>query len=158
MSRSRCDHEEEVMGALRTGLWTAELNGHLESCAVCRETKLVAESLVQYAAALRVEQEPGAADRIWRRAQMERQQMDLQRATRPLIFMRALSLGCVAIFTAWLLRAFGQLDYRDWLRGWTGAGGETAGVGAVIAVALVAAGAVYLLREGKRRGVMDGIS
>lgn len=158
MSRSRCDQEEEVRSALRTGLWTAELNGHLESCAVCGETKLVAERLVQYAAALRAEQEPGAADRIWRRAQMARQRMDLQRATRPLIFMKALSLGFMAVFAAWLLRAFGQLNYRDWLRGWTGAGGETAGIGAAIAVALMAAGAVYLLREGKRRGVMDGIS
>jgi hypothetical protein len=145
----------EVVGALRTGLWSAQLSSHVESCASCRETRLVAESLLHYAASLRVEQEPGAADQIWRRAQMERQAMVLKRATRPLIFMRGLSLGCVVAFAAWLLHGFSRFDYREVFHG-VPLGGILPGL--AVAVLCIAVGAFYLLHEGKQRGVLDVVS
>ncbi|WP_348267589.1 hypothetical protein [Edaphobacter sp. DSM 109919] len=155
MNRSGCECEREVVDALRTGLWTADLNGHIESCDSCRETKRVAESLLHYAASLRVEQVPAAADEIWRRAQMERQAMILKRATRPLIFMRLLSLGCVVAFAAWLLHGLSRFDYREILHGWA-LGDILPGV--AIAVLCIAAGAFYMLHEGKQQGAFNVVS
>ena len=95
MKRNRCEREIEVVDALRTGASTAELDGHLRTCAVCAETRLVAGSLLRSAAALRTQQEPPLAGQVWRRAQARKQEMALRRATRPLIFMRAVSERCL---------------------------------------------------------------
>jgi hypothetical protein len=158
MNQNRCECEREVVQALRTGVWTAELQDHVAACVACGETRRVAGSLLQYASGLRVESDPGGADAIWQRARAERQAMAMRRATRPLIFMRGLSAGCVVAFALWMLRAFSHLDYRDWMHGWAGAGVETAAVGVGIAVVCIGVGAVYLLREDGRRGVLSGIS
>jgi hypothetical protein len=155
MNRSRCECEREVVGALRAGLWTAELNGHVESCVSCRETKRVAESLLHYAASLRTEPEPTAVDQIWRRAQAQRQAMILKRATRPLIFMRVLSLSCVVTFAAWLLHGFSLFNYREVLHG-VALGSILPGLAA--AVLCIAVGAFYLLHEGKQQGTFNVVS
>jgi hypothetical protein len=158
MSQNRCECEREVVQALRTGVWTAELLDHAAACVACGETRRVAESLLQYASGLRVESVAGNADAIWRRAQAERQAMAVKRAMRPLLFMRGLSAGCVVAFALWMLQGLARMDYRDWMHGWAGAGVETAAVGLGIAVACIGVGAVYMLREDRRRGVLSGIS
>lgn len=160
MNRNRCEYERSVTKALRTGVWTAGLQEHVTGCAACEETRRVAGSLLRYAAALEVT--AGGADVIWRRAQAERQAMALKRATRPLIFMRRLSVGCVVALALWLLHGFSRgayySDYRDWMHGWAGVGVETAAVGVGIAMVCIAVGALYMLREDRRRGVWNGAS
>jgi hypothetical protein len=151
MKRNRCEREIEVVDALRTGAWTAELDGHLRTCAVCAETRVVAGSLLRSAAALRMEQRPPLAGQVWRRAQTRKQEMALRRATRPLIFMRAVSIVCVIAFAAWLLRSFWRFADRGLIGGWGAMTAQTAAAGAAIAVACIAAGAWYLLHEGKRQ-------
>jgi hypothetical protein len=120
----------------------------------------VAGSLLRYAAGLQLE--AGGAEAIWRRAQAERQAMALKRATRPLIFMRGLSAGCVVALALWLLRGVSRMGYSSgyhgWMQGWAGAGVETAAVGVGIAMGCIGVGALYMLREDKRRGVWHGAS
>ncbi|MDW5265569.1 MULTISPECIES: hypothetical protein [Acidobacteriaceae] len=160
MNRNRCECERSVAEALRTGVWTAELQQHVGGCAACEETRRVAGSLLRYASGLQVT--VGGADAIWRRAQAERQAMALKRATRPLIFMRGLSVGCVVAFALWVLRGFSRIGYssgyHDWMHGWAGAGVETAAVGVGIAMVCIGVGAFYMLREDRRRGVWHGAS
>ena len=158
MSRNRCECEVEVVQALRTNVWTVELRDHVKGCAVCAEAMQVAEHLLQYASMLRVESDAGAVEAIWRKAQAQRQAMAFKRATRPLIFMRALSIGCVALVAGWFPMGLARLNYQDWMHGWAGAGVETATVGLGIAVVCIGVGAFYMLREEKRRGVLEGIS
>lgn len=158
MSQNRCECEREVVQALRTGVWTAELKDHLATCMACKETRRVAENLMPYASGLRLESPSGSADAIWRRAQAERQAMAVKRATRPLIFMRGLSVGFLVAAALWMLRGFSQLDYRVWMHGWAGAGVETAAVGVGIAMACICVGAGYMIREDRRRGILSGIS
>lgn len=153
--KSQCEREMEAVRALRTGSWSAELSSHVESCASCREAKAVAEGLLHYAASLRVEQVPPPADQIWRRAQAERQAMILKRATRPLIFMRVLSLGCVVAFAVWLVEGLLRFDLRGVLHG-VALGGILPGLG--VAVLSIAGGAFYLLHEGKRQRRLDVLS
>jgi hypothetical protein len=155
MNHNRCECEIKVTEALRTGVWTAELQDHVAGCVACEETRRVAASLLQYASGLQVESEAGSADAIWRRARAERQAMVLKRATRPLIFMRGLSVGCVVALALWLLRGFSRTvfypGYRDWMHGWAGTGVETAAVGVGIAMVCIGLGALYMLREDRRR-------
>ena len=162
MSRNRCECEMEIVQALRTGVWTTELRGHVEGCTACAEARRVAESLLQYASMLRSENEAGNVEAIWRRAQAERQAMALKRATRPLIFMRGLSVGCMVALALWLLRGLSLAvyypGYKDWMHGWAGAGVETAAVGVGIAMVCIGVGAVYMLREDRQRGVLHGAS
>jgi len=97
-----------------------------------------------------------SADAIWRRAQVERQAMIFKRATRPLIFMRRLSVGCVVVLSLWLLLGLTRVDYRGWVHGWAGTGAVTAAVGMAIAMACVVAGVFYLLNADKGRGILGG--
>jgi hypothetical protein len=155
MNRDRCECERNVADALRTGIWTAELQEHVTGCVACRETQRVAGSLLRYTSGLQVASAAGDADAIWRRAQAERQAMALKRAMRPLIFMRGLSIGCVAALMLWLLRGFSRTNlyfgYDAWMHGWAAAGIETAAAGVGIAMVCISLGAFYMLREDKRR-------
>jgi hypothetical protein len=157
MNRSRCESEKGVLRALRTGLWSAELSSHAKSCASCRETRAVAGALLHYAASLPVEHAPGASGEIWRRAQTERQAMILKRATRPLIVMRLLSLGCVAVFAVWLMQGLSRFDLRRMVHG-VALGGILPNVGLGVGVLCIAAGAFYLLHEGRRQRRLDVVS
>lgn len=157
MKQIRCERETEVVGALRTGTWTADLGSHVRDCAICAETRLVAERLLENARRLRAGYEPIAADRIWRQAQARRQEMALQRATRPLIFMGGLSVACIISLAAWLLYSFWHMADGKLMRSWTVPGIETATMGAAIAVACIAAGAWYLLRESKDTDGWSGV-
>jgi len=150
MKHIRCEREAEVVGALRTGTWPAELGGHVRDCAICAETRLVAERLLESAEGLRAGYDPLAADRIWRQAQAHRQEVALQRAGAPLIFMRRVSLACVIAFAVWLLHSFWHMADGKLMRGWTLPGIETATMGAAIAVVSIAVGVWYLLRESNR--------
>lgn len=162
MNRDRCECERKVINALRAGVWTVELKQHVVGCAACRETQRVAGSLLQYASGLRMESTSQDADAIWQRAKAERQTMALKRATRPLIFMRGLSAGCVVALALWLLHGFSRAgyysDYRDWMHNWAGAGVETAAVGVGIAMVCIGLGALYMLREDRRSGIWGGVS
>jgi hypothetical protein len=157
MNRSQCESEKGVVRALRTGLWSAELSSHVESCASCRETRVVTGGLLHYAASLQVEHAPGVSAEIWRRAQAERQAMILKRATRPLIFMRLLSLGCVVVFAVWLVQGLSRFDLREMVHG-VALGGILPGVGLGVGVLCIAAGALYLLHEGRRQRELDVVS
>jgi hypothetical protein len=152
MKRNRCERGTEVADALRTDAWTPELDAHLRACAVCAETRLVAGSLLRSAAALRAEIEPPAAGPVWRQAQARRQEMALRRATRPLIFMRVVSIICVIAFAAWFLRSFWRFADLGLIGGWGAMTAQTAASGAAIAIACIAAGAWYLLHEGRQDG------
>lgn len=163
MNRNRCEREIKVTEALRTSVWTAELKDHIAACAACEEALRVAGSLLQYASELRVEiaaeSEVGSVEAIWRRAQSEWQAVALKRAMRPLLFMRGLSVGSLLALALWLLRGVSRLDYmeyRGWMHGWAGMGAATAAVGGGIAMACIGMGALYLLREEKRRGILGG--
>ena len=150
MNQSRCERGSEVVSALRTGSRTDELDNHLKVCAMCAETVQIAGSLLQYAASLRAEHPPAAADRIWLRGQVRKQELALKRATRPLLFMRVLSIVWVVACAAWLLHSFWRFDSQTLIRGWNATGTETAGVGAAIAALCIVIGAGYLIRDDKQ--------
>ncbi|HZY72543.1 MAG TPA: hypothetical protein VFE22_05500, partial [Edaphobacter sp.] len=119
------------------------------------ETRLVAGSLLQGVSALRREMEPPAAGPLWRRAQARRREMALKRARQPLVFMRAVSIACVIAFAAWLLGSLWRFAGRVLIGGWGAMAAQTAAVGAAVAAVCIAAGAWYLLYDGRQNSAIS---
>jgi hypothetical protein len=153
MNRNGCEREFEVVEALRKWSFSEELRGHVRSCAICAETLPVAQMLLLTASALREEHEPPAAGLVWRRAQVRRQEIALQRATRPLIFIRVLSVVYAVLSGTWLLHYFLRSGSMERISGWNVMPSETAWLGAAIAVLAIVVGALYLLHDGRRSGI-----
>lgn len=153
----RCERESEIAAGVRAGAWTDELRSHLRSCASCAETERVASALLRSAAAIWAQDEPPIADLVWRRAKVRMQEEALVRAMRPLIFMRRVSLGCVAVFAVWVaweLRSSGFSGYRQFLPGMNFVATGAAGVGVAIALLLMGVGSWCLLHTSKQSGIM----
>ncbi|HZY60930.1 MAG TPA: hypothetical protein VFE38_00285 [Edaphobacter sp.] len=150
MKQIRCEREREVAASLRTGLWTPELGSHLHSCTICAETAAISKFLLAHADALKQATGPAPAGLVWRRAQMQKQEIALKRALRPLLFMRALGFACAAFVAIWLLHSswsfsdagfafhLSPIPIREMLAG-TG-----------ITLFLIAAGAWFLRDSGKQ--------
>jgi hypothetical protein len=152
MNRSWCERESNVVEALRRDAFSDELRDHVGSCTICAETQRVAQVLLQTASRLRAEHEPSAVGLVWRRAQVRKKELALKRATRPLIFMRVLSVVYVALFAGWSLHYFGRPKFMELPYGWNVLVNECACFGVAIAVLAVAIGVWFLLHDGRRSG------
>ena len=149
MNRTWCEREFDTVQAVRTGVVSPELRSHVQSCAVCMEAQAAARMMLQTASLLTAKDELPAAGLIWRRAQARKEEIALQRATRPLIIMRALSVVYVALSAAWFLGYFWSSDVAEFLSGWKGLRSGTAYV-AVSALVVVAVGAWYMVHDSRR--------
>jgi hypothetical protein len=99
-----CPREEELLAALARGFLDADLRGHLDACAPCRELRLVAGALLdERAAAMREAPVPGAGT-MWWRMQLRHRQEARAAARRALFVGQAATL---AVAAALLLALFG---------------------------------------------------
>jgi len=151
MNRTWCERESDTVQALRSGLFSPELRDHVLSCAVCTEARAAAQVMLQTASFLR-ESELPAASLVWRRAQARKREIDLKRATRPLIFMRALGAVYVALSVAWFLHYLWRPNFTELLSSWNVLGDKATCFTAAIALLSIVIGAGYLLRDSRRSG------
>jgi hypothetical protein len=152
MSRRWCERESDVVEAVRRGCFSDELRGHVGSCAVCAETRPVAQMLLQSASLLGAEDAACGAGVVWRLAEARKREIALKRAVRPLIFMRAMSVVYLVVTAGWLLYSFWRSGSMERVSRWGVLKDETAWVGVAIAALAIAVGAWYLLRDGGRGG------
>jgi hypothetical protein len=152
MNRRWCERESDAVQALRTGLLSAELRKHILSCAICTEALAAARVMLQVASFWSAVQEPPAADLVWRRAEARRREVALKRATRPLIFMRGLSVVYGALSVVWFLHYLWRAGFLELFLGWNVLQSEATCFAAAIAVLSIVIGAGYLLRDGRRTG------
>ena len=138
------------MKALRTGLVSSELQSHIARCRMCTETEAAARVVLATAASLRVEDDASRAGIIWRRAEARKKEIALERATRPLLVMRILSVVYVVLAGAWFLRYVWRSSSARLLPEWNVMGGEIAAMAALIALAAIAIGALYMLNDSRR--------
>jgi hypothetical protein len=103
MTRRTCERESSVAAAARSGQWPADLEDHLAACAVCTETKRVAELFLQHAAGISRQNQPSAANVVWQRIQAQRQQLALKRARQCVTLMSVLAGVYAAVLAAWYL-------------------------------------------------------
>jgi hypothetical protein len=152
MNRRWCEREADVVRSLRTGLLSAELRDHVLSCVVCAEARSAARVMLQTASLLRVEDGLPAAGLVWSRAQTQKREIALKRATRPLIFMRVLSVAYVFLSATWFLHYLWRSDFMELSAGWNVLGNETTCFAVALAVLAIVIAAGYLLHDSRRSG------
>lgn len=150
MNRISCEREAEAVRSLRTGSLPAELRDHVLSCVACEEARSAARVMLETASLFRVEAGLPAAGLVWSRAQARKREIDLKRATRPLMVMRVLSVIYVALCAGWALHSFWRSVSMEVESGLNAFREGTVGFGAAIALMAIAAGAWYLLYDGRR--------
>jgi hypothetical protein len=150
MNRTWCERESDVVQCLRTGSLSHELHDHVLSCVVCAEARSAAQVMLQTASLLRVEDDLPTANAVWSLAQARKREIALKRATRPLIFMRALSVVYVIFSAAWFLHYFWHSNFMELLADWNVFEDEATCIAAAIAVLSIVIGAAYLLHDSRR--------
>lgn len=109
MKDERCAFEEKIAAANRSGRWSDELLAHVVGCRACEEVALVASYLSKSAAASQPAPAVNLPDAalIWSRAQLAARREAIERAMRPILWVRRFALGAgatailVAIILAW---------------------------------------------------------
>ena len=106
MNRVYCEREMEILEALGRGPLDPELVKHAASCDICADTMAVSEFL-------QADSWPSPvlldSDFLWWKAQLDRKQMAVERATRSIALVKKLSYFGAAAAGLWLIFAPGPL-------------------------------------------------
>jgi hypothetical protein len=146
----KCEREQQVIEATRSGLWPSSLRAHLRDCAPCAQTELIAALLQEDAAKAKRALDLPSAGLIWRRAQTRRREVALQRATRrPFLIAGALGAVYSVVFLLWGISQLPQSAYRPFVTP-SGLTGNVALAGAALSAILAIIGSCVLLLETKR--------
>jgi hypothetical protein len=146
----KCEREKHVIEATRNGLWTSSLRAHLQDCALCSQTELIAASLQEDAAKAERELELPPAGMVWRRAQARLRADALQRATRrPFLVVGALGAVYSVVLLLWGMSLLPQSVYRL-LAASPGLTGNVALAGVALSGILAIVGSFVLVLETKR--------
>lgn len=100
MNPLHCVFEEKVAAASRSGVWSDSLRAHVAGCRSCEDLALVtgylsASSQASLQAYLTDDPLPGA-DRIWHQAQVAARAAAMERALRPILWVRRISFAVSA--------------------------------------------------------------
>ena len=145
MTVRTCERESSVAAAARSGLWSADLEDHLAACAVCTETKRVAELFLQHASVISTQIQPSAASVVWQRMQTQRRQLALKRATQCVTLMSLLAGIYAAVLAGWYLPRLWQPQLSTDL---SALSSEVVLAGVLTAVAAVLIGACCMILLG----------
>jgi hypothetical protein len=96
MKFNECENEPIVLSALRSGSMPEELAGHVNSCPVCRDAKLV-WSYLEGCAAAEAETEIAPAGAVWWRAQLAKKRATAQQSVAWINTMQKIALAIAAI-------------------------------------------------------------
>jgi hypothetical protein len=146
----KCEREQQVMEATRNGVWASSLRAHLQDCALCTQTELIASSLQEDAAKAERQLDLPPAGMIWRRAQTRRRDDAMRRATRrPFLIVGALSALYSVVFLLWGIFQLPQSVYRPFVTS-PALTGDVALAGAALSAILVIVGSCVLVLETRR--------
>jgi hypothetical protein len=146
----KCEREQQIIEATRNGAWTSSLRAHLQDCALCTQTELIAASLQEDAASVVRRLDLPPAGMVWRRAQARRREGALQRATRrPFLIVGALGAVYSVVLLLWGITQLPQSVYRL-LAASPGLTGSVALAGVTLSGILAIVGSCVLVLETKR--------
>jgi hypothetical protein len=144
----RCDWEQRIAEATRSGLWTSSLRDHLRDCQACTQTELIAASL-QDAAVVR-SFEPPPPGLVWRRAQAIQRERKLQQAIRrPFLIAGALGLVYCLVLLLWGMSQL-PASLFHWLSLSPGQTGGMILAGAFLSTIVAIVGSYLFLSENQR--------
>ncbi len=147
-----CEHEAQVIRAMRTGEWTEELRGHAAGCQDCREALRLAGALREEARRAEIHYIPPDPHWILQRSRRLAREIAVRRLARILAAMRMLAAFYVAAAAGWLLRGYAETQCREIASALHGASSEFALMAASVGAACVVAGLWPILRDDAERG------
>jgi hypothetical protein len=146
----KCDREQQVIEATRTGLWASSLRAHLRHCERCTQTEMIAVSLREDAAKVEPLFDLPPAGMVWRRAQARRRERALQRiARRPFLIVGVLGAVYSVVLLLWGMLQIPQSIYRLFIAP-PGLTEHVALTGVVLSAILALAGSCVLILQTKR--------
>jgi hypothetical protein len=148
-----CHRESELVKALRSGVWTPELQAHAEICAQCAETRQIALALAASAKRSSTLHAMPSAGQVWFKSQRRARQAAIRRATRSMRLMQFLGTLYALALAAWGTRALLGGELHLLTPAFKGAGTETgfAILGSLAAVACMALGMLTFLGDDRRK-------
>ncbi|HLW42853.1 MAG TPA: hypothetical protein VKS00_00120 [Candidatus Acidoferrales bacterium] len=116
MKQAHCNLEEKIAVAIRTGQWSDALLAHVADCHACEEVAVAASYLCESSHAAGLNAALPDASRIWWKAQVAANVEVIEKALRPIVWVRRVAFGAgaavlVAAVVAWwprLARFFGS--------------------------------------------------
>jgi hypothetical protein len=147
MNPMPCRYEGEMIQALRSGAWPAELERHREECADCRQALALAQALHEDAARLHLHSGPPPAAQIWAAAQRQEKNAALQRAAFVQRVLKIAGWVYAAVFLAWSLRSLPHLSGDPLRASLNGKILTDSVMGAAFAAICVCGGLWYALRN-----------
>ena len=151
MNAMSCKFEAEVIGALRTGNWSASLLDHKEHCPDCREAILVAEAMQQDAAWIQAKAEPPSVSQVWALSQRRRREAAMERATRWVRILKVAGWLYASIFVVWGLHLLPRLASDSFLTALNPKALDESVAAAVLAAVFIGSGLWYALRGDQRQ-------
>lgn len=96
MNPSHCVFEEKVAAASRSGVWSDSLRAHVAGCQSCEDLALVTGYLSASSQVSRGDDPLAGADRIWHSAQVAARAAAMERALRPILWVRRIAFAVCA--------------------------------------------------------------
>ncbi|MGB6875014.1 MAG: hypothetical protein WBD87_03170 [Candidatus Acidiferrales bacterium] len=110
MKQGHCVFEGKIVEASRSAEWSDALLAHLADCRACEEVALVAGYLCESADPSRVDAPLPDAGRIWWRAQLAAKAEAMERAMRPILWVRRFAFGaCAAVFVTAIVMGWSSI-------------------------------------------------
>lgn len=147
MKQMSCEHETDVVRALRSGEWTKELRLHVAECQDCSQALHLAEALREEARSAEINCNPPDPHWILQRSRRMAREIAMRRMARLLAAMRILAAVYVVAAACWLLRGYAAFQCREIASALHGATSEFALMGAIVAAVCVVAGLWPILRQ-----------
>lgn len=152
-----CAYASEAARAARTGFWPEALRQHAETCSVCRETRTVAEALLQESARMQAVSPAPDASQVWVEARRRARLHLRHRALFWFRALRAIALIYIPAFLIWAVAHRAAPDYSAWSPSLridltpllTGPAETFAISGAALAALCITMGCWYLVREAR---------
>jgi hypothetical protein len=152
MKQIGCEHETDVIRALRMGEWTPELRLHMAECQDCNEALRLAQALGEEARRAEVRCTPPDPYWILQRSRRMAREIAMHRMTQLLAVMRALAAIYMVAAAVWFLRGYAALQFREIASAMHGSASMFALMGAMVAAAFVVAGLWPILRQNGAAG------
>jgi hypothetical protein len=112
MTLLSCNHEHEILQAVRAGSLDASSQDHVNGCSICADAMLVAGFLQAKSQVAESEIHLPNADLIWWKAQLRTRHSAAERATRPIALVN--KIGIISAVVAF----FGFVLYSSQAQSW----------------------------------------
>src|SRR3954470_16471245 len=107
---TECAREQDVLDALLSEHWPADLRRHIDECRCCESLALVAAAFQNERDAALGEARLPTSGQVWWRATMRTRAEAVRAASRPITVLQGLAAACaIGLFAPLLLRSWASL-------------------------------------------------